>query len=273
MYPARDCAGKGGRLDLLCSRCCRQSEKRLPDHIQIGCVTFGSPLVGSEDIEDTVRERGWCSSFLHLVGRQDVVPRLLLAKSQGVAAGICGWNFCCSMASWLEGLLESLIVTLRNAAVLCLNCLLISSCVMYLLQEVHGRTQDPRMLPPVLDFESAHLLLRRACQLDCSGPAGETAAQLIASTGASWHGRPLLPACRLNTLLRALHACAGMARLVRGVVSTQTPEHKALEASRYPHQPPAGFSDQPLHIIARVRPGSGLLSSIESPSTHAYACD
>ncbi len=46
------------------------------------CATFVAPFVGNEALADLVYEKKWEHRFLHIVRRQDVVPRLLIATPE-----------------------------------------------------------------------------------------------------------------------------------------------------------------------------------------------
>ena len=42
------------------------------------CITFGAPLAADKILADALRSTGWDARFLHIVGRHDIVPRVLL---------------------------------------------------------------------------------------------------------------------------------------------------------------------------------------------------
>ncbi len=44
------------------------------------CATFGAPFVGNDVLADLVYDKGWQHTFLHVVNRQDIVPRVLICK-------------------------------------------------------------------------------------------------------------------------------------------------------------------------------------------------
>ncbi|KAI3504621.1 hypothetical protein L2E82_46531 [Cichorium intybus] len=45
----------------------------------IGCVTFGSPLIGDRTLSHAVRREKWAGHFTHFVMEHDIVPRIMLA--------------------------------------------------------------------------------------------------------------------------------------------------------------------------------------------------
>lgn len=47
--------------------------------IPIGCVTFGSPLIGDGTLTHAVRRETWSGHFTHFVLEQDIVPRIMLS--------------------------------------------------------------------------------------------------------------------------------------------------------------------------------------------------
>ncbi|CAI9264926.1 unnamed protein product [Lactuca saligna] len=49
--------------------------KKLP----IGCVTFGSPLIGDRTLSHAVRREKWAGHFTHFVMDHDIVPRMMLS--------------------------------------------------------------------------------------------------------------------------------------------------------------------------------------------------
>ncbi|KAJ0578268.1 putative carboxylesterase [Helianthus annuus] len=61
-----------------------QYTRILKSKIQIGCVTFGSPLVGDETLTHAVRREKWAGHFTHFVMEHDIVPRMMLAPKTSV---------------------------------------------------------------------------------------------------------------------------------------------------------------------------------------------
>ena len=46
------------------------------------CITFGSPLIGDEDLQEAISKyAAWNSCFLHVVSDQDPVPRVLISQT------------------------------------------------------------------------------------------------------------------------------------------------------------------------------------------------
>lgn len=45
----------------------------------IGCVTFGSPLIGDRTLSHAVRREKWAGHFTHFVMEHDIVPRMMLS--------------------------------------------------------------------------------------------------------------------------------------------------------------------------------------------------
>ncbi|PWA53067.1 alpha/Beta hydrolase fold protein [Artemisia annua] len=50
----------------------------------IGCVTFGSPLIGDETLSHAVRREKWSGHFTHFVMEHDIVPRIMLAPKKSI---------------------------------------------------------------------------------------------------------------------------------------------------------------------------------------------
>nr|GEU44689.1 protein EDS1-like [Tanacetum cinerariifolium]GEV77720.1 protein EDS1-like [Tanacetum cinerariifolium] len=50
----------------------------------IGCVTFGSPLIGNETLSHAVRREKWSGHFTHYVMEHDIVPRIMLAPKTSI---------------------------------------------------------------------------------------------------------------------------------------------------------------------------------------------
>ncbi|KAI3686468.1 hypothetical protein L1987_80146 [Smallanthus sonchifolius] len=50
----------------------------------IGCVTFGSPLIGDETLTHAVRREKWAGHFTHFVMEHDIVPRMMLAPKTSI---------------------------------------------------------------------------------------------------------------------------------------------------------------------------------------------
>ncbi|KAJ0578269.1 putative carboxylesterase [Helianthus annuus] len=61
-----------------------QYTRILKSKIQIGCVTFGSPLVGDGTLTHAVRREKWAGHFTHFVMEHDIVPRMMLAPKTSV---------------------------------------------------------------------------------------------------------------------------------------------------------------------------------------------
>ena len=61
------------------------------------CVTFGSPLVGDEDLRQCVLQFStWKSCFLHVASNQDPTPKLVLTRNTSVAYKPFGTFLLCS---------------------------------------------------------------------------------------------------------------------------------------------------------------------------------
>ncbi|KAF5807160.1 putative fungal lipase-like domain, alpha/Beta hydrolase [Helianthus annuus] len=50
----------------------------------IGCVTFGSPLIGDRTVSHAVRREKWAGHFTHFVMEHDIVPRMTLAPKTSI---------------------------------------------------------------------------------------------------------------------------------------------------------------------------------------------
>ncbi|MFS7939820.1 putative carboxylesterase [Helianthus anomalus] len=50
----------------------------------IGCVTFGSPLIGDRTVSHAVRREKWAGHFTHFVMEHDIVPRMMLAPKTSI---------------------------------------------------------------------------------------------------------------------------------------------------------------------------------------------
>ncbi|KAL4566568.1 hypothetical protein LXL04_030686 [Taraxacum kok-saghyz] len=55
--------------------CVKKDGKKFP----IGCLTFGSPLIGDRTMSHAVRREKWAGHFTHFVMEHDIVPRIMLA--------------------------------------------------------------------------------------------------------------------------------------------------------------------------------------------------
>eukprot|EP00253_Pinus_taeda_P012752 PITA_12752 len=60
-------------------------EKRIRQ-ISSFCITFGCPLVGDERLVEAVGRENWGGNFCHVVSQHDIVPRMLLAPIEAIAA-------------------------------------------------------------------------------------------------------------------------------------------------------------------------------------------
>ncbi|XP_059077749.1 lipase-like PAD4 [Cryptomeria japonica] len=58
-------------------------EKRLRQISPI-CITFGSPLVGDTVLIQSIDCQGWSGNFCHVVSKNDIVPRMLLAPFESI---------------------------------------------------------------------------------------------------------------------------------------------------------------------------------------------
>ena len=63
-----------------CMPDCGNRKEALPS---FSCITFGAPLIGNAAMANLVAEGGLSDKFLHVVGRHDVVPRILLSTGLG----------------------------------------------------------------------------------------------------------------------------------------------------------------------------------------------
>ncbi|KAI7729570.1 hypothetical protein M8C21_031635 [Ambrosia artemisiifolia] len=61
-----------------------QYRSKLTSKLEIGCVTFGSPLVGDATLTHAVRREKWTNHFTHFVMDHDIVPRMMLAPKTAV---------------------------------------------------------------------------------------------------------------------------------------------------------------------------------------------
>ncbi|GJT85827.1 EDS1-like protein [Tanacetum coccineum] len=50
----------------------------------IGCLTFGSPLIGDDTLSHAVRREKWAGHFTHFVMEHDIVPRIMLAPKTSI---------------------------------------------------------------------------------------------------------------------------------------------------------------------------------------------
>ncbi|GJY33677.1 EDS1-like protein [Tanacetum coccineum] len=50
----------------------------------VGCVTFGSPLIGDETLSHAVRREKWSGHFTHFVMEHDIIPRIMLAPKTSI---------------------------------------------------------------------------------------------------------------------------------------------------------------------------------------------
>jgi len=49
------------------------------------CITFGCPLVGDVNLVEAVGRENWAGNFLHVVSKNDIVPRILLAPVESIS--------------------------------------------------------------------------------------------------------------------------------------------------------------------------------------------
>ncbi|XP_059077021.1 lipase-like PAD4 [Cryptomeria japonica] len=73
----------GGAIATLATICFL--DKRLKNIYPL-CITFGSPLVGNAALRESIGYHDWFGRFCHVVSKHDVVPRMLLAPFESVAA-------------------------------------------------------------------------------------------------------------------------------------------------------------------------------------------
>ncbi|WOH07059.1 hypothetical protein DCAR_0626488 [Daucus carota subsp. sativus] len=43
------------------------------------CITFGSPMLGNKSLSRAILQERWAGNFIHVIGKHDIVPRLLFA--------------------------------------------------------------------------------------------------------------------------------------------------------------------------------------------------
>ena len=67
------------------------------------CITFGSPLIGDENLQEAISKyAAWNSCFLHVVSDQDLVPRVLINGYQP-------FDTFSSIQSWVVPVLRTII--------------------------------------------------------------------------------------------------------------------------------------------------------------------
>jgi len=49
------------------------------------CITFGCPLVGDGNLVEAIGRENWGGNFCHVVSKNDIVPRMLLAPFESTA--------------------------------------------------------------------------------------------------------------------------------------------------------------------------------------------
>eukprot|EP01018_Ginkgo_biloba_P017965 Gb_01272 [translate_table: standard] len=59
-------------------------EKRMRN-LSSFCLTFGCPLIGDENLAHAIRRERWASQFCHVVLRNDILPRVLVAPLESVS--------------------------------------------------------------------------------------------------------------------------------------------------------------------------------------------
>lgn len=47
--------------------------------ISVLCITFGSPMLGNKSLSRAILQERWAGNFIHVIGKHDIVPRLLFA--------------------------------------------------------------------------------------------------------------------------------------------------------------------------------------------------
>ncbi|KAK9809541.1 hypothetical protein WJX73_010756 [Symbiochloris irregularis] len=75
----------GGAVACLAALHCKaQRQQHDPAPPRVQCITFGAPLIGGLKLQKHVKLQGWQCDFLHVVSRHDIVPRILISKSEGL---------------------------------------------------------------------------------------------------------------------------------------------------------------------------------------------
>lgn len=47
--------------------------------LSVLCITFGSPMLGNKSLSRAILQERWAGNFIHVIGKHDIVPRLLFA--------------------------------------------------------------------------------------------------------------------------------------------------------------------------------------------------
>ena len=76
------------------------------------CITFGSPLIGDENLQEAISKyAAWNSCFLHVVSDQDLVPRVLINGYQPFGTFLFCSKLGCSSFEDHQTILELLMET------------------------------------------------------------------------------------------------------------------------------------------------------------------
>ena len=76
------------------------------------CITFGSPLIGEENLQEAISKyAAWNSRFLHVVSNQDLVPRVLINGYQPFGTFLFCSKLGCSCFEDHQTILELLTAT------------------------------------------------------------------------------------------------------------------------------------------------------------------
>ncbi|KAK9790573.1 hypothetical protein WJX73_001224 [Symbiochloris irregularis] len=76
----------GGAIACLAAITCKVSSDQratAPAPSRLQCITFGAPLVGDDQLQRYIGDKGWQGDFIQMVSRHDIVPRMLVSKQKG----------------------------------------------------------------------------------------------------------------------------------------------------------------------------------------------
>lgn len=63
---------------------CSSSRSTAPSPASLLCITFGSPLLGNDQLSAAVLRERWSGKFCHVVAQHDIMPRLLFCPLDSI---------------------------------------------------------------------------------------------------------------------------------------------------------------------------------------------
>uniref|UniRef100_A0A5B7B1P6 Putative lipase-like PAD4 n=1 Tax=Davidia involucrata TaxID=16924 RepID=A0A5B7B1P6_DAVIN len=91
VFTGHSIGGTIASLSALWLLCNHQSIPTEP--LSVLCITFGSPLLGNESLSRAIVQERWGGNFWHVVAKNDIVPRLLLAPQAPITPQLLHYLF------------------------------------------------------------------------------------------------------------------------------------------------------------------------------------